>query len=142
MFNYIWPLALVVLSNTVYQICSKSVPDKINPFASLTITYLVGALVSFLLYFAFSKHGNILLEYKKLNWAPFLLGLSIVGLEVGFIFAYKAGWQVSVAATVQSAFLAVALMLVGWLLFHEALTLNKVIGVAVCLVGLAIINYR
>lgn len=43
MLNYIWPLALVVLSNVFYQISAKSVPDAMNPFASLTITYLVGA---------------------------------------------------------------------------------------------------
>ena len=26
MFSYIWPIALVVLSNVVYQICAKSTP--------------------------------------------------------------------------------------------------------------------
>ena len=46
MFSYIWPLGLVVLSNVFYQICAKSVPDRMNPFASLTITYLVGASAS------------------------------------------------------------------------------------------------
>lgn len=35
MFSYVWPLGLVVLSNTLYQICAKEVPEKINPFASL-----------------------------------------------------------------------------------------------------------
>lgn len=35
MFNYVWPIALVVLSNVVYQICAKSVLDGMNPFASL-----------------------------------------------------------------------------------------------------------
>ena len=30
MFSYVWPIALVVLSNTVYQICAKSVPERMN----------------------------------------------------------------------------------------------------------------
>ena len=30
MFSYIWPIALVVLSNVVYQICAKSVPEGMN----------------------------------------------------------------------------------------------------------------
>ena len=51
MFSMIWPIALVVLSNTVYQICAKGVPDKVSPFASLTITYAVGALSTLLLHF-------------------------------------------------------------------------------------------
>ena len=38
MFSLIWPMALLVLSNTVYQICTKSVPDGIDPMASLIVT--------------------------------------------------------------------------------------------------------
>ena len=60
---------------------------------------------------------------------------------VGFIFAYKAGWPVSTAATVQSAFLAIALMVAGLLFFHEAITWNKVVGIVICLIGLAFINH-
>ena len=41
MFSYVWPIALVVFANTLYQICAKSVPQDLNPFASLTVTYAV-----------------------------------------------------------------------------------------------------
>ena len=51
-----------------------------------------------------------------------VLGLVILGLEAGWIYAYKAGWQVSTASVVQSSFLAVALLIVGFLLYHETLT--------------------
>ena len=44
-FSYIWPMALVVLSNVMYQICAKSVPADMNPFASLTVTYLIGLVI-------------------------------------------------------------------------------------------------
>lgn len=94
MFSYVWPLGLVVISNVFYQICAKSVPEKMNPFASLTITYAVGAIASLILYYALNKSGSMLQEYQKTNWAPFVLGLVIVGLEVGYIYAYKAGWPV------------------------------------------------
>ena len=140
MFAYIWPILLVVLSNTVYQICAKSVPGGIHPLASLTVTYAVGAVVSAILYFALNRDGNLLREYSHLNWAPFALGVVIVGLEVGFIYAYKAGWQVSTASIVQSAFLAVTLIVVGLLLYREAITVNKVIGIVICLIGLFFIN--
>ena len=140
MFAYIWPIALVVLSNIVYQISAKSAPEKMNPLASLTVTYLIGALVSLVLYFVLNKGGNLLQEYAQLNWAPFVLGIAIVGLEVGFIYAYKAGWQVSTASIVQSAFLAVALLFVGYLIYHESLTLSKIAGMIICLVGLYFIN--
>ena len=141
-FSYIWPMALLVLSNTVYQICAKSVPEGMNPFASLMVTYLVGAVASAVLYFALGHENGLAKEFSKLNWAPIVLGFVIVGLEAGWIFAYKAGWQVSVGFIVQSAFLALTLLVVGFFLYHEALTWNKLLGVAVCLAGLFIINCR
>lgn len=138
--SYIWPIALVVASNILYQICAKSVPKEIDPMASLTVTYLVGAVCSAALFFVMHRDGSLLREYAKLNAAPVLLGISVVGLEAGFIYAYKAGWPVSTASIVQSAFLSVALIFVGALLYQEAVTPNKLIGVIICLIGLYFIN--
>ncbi len=142
MLSYIWPIALLVVSNTVYQICAKSVPKDMNPIASLVATYLVAAAASVILYYALGSRGNILKEYEKVNWAPFVLGIVIVGLEAGWIYAYKAGWQVSMGFIVQSAFLAIVLLFVGFFFFHEALTWNKVLGVIICMIGLIFINYK
>lgn len=88
--SMIWPIALVVFSNIIYQICAKGVPKEMDTMASMTITYLVGA--------------------------------------------------VSTASLVQSAFLAVALIIVGAVLYREAITANKVIGIVICLIGLYFIN--
>lgn len=140
MFNYIWPMALIVICNTFYQICAKATPD-INPFASLTVTYFVGTLISLIFFFVFRNSGESLMEqYSKLNWAPFVLGLVILGLEAGWIFAYKAGWQVSTGFITQSSVLALLLIIVGAFLYGEKITPNKVIGVIICLIGLFIIN--
>ena len=141
MLSYIWPIALVVLSNTIYQICSKSIPGSINPFASLTVTYMVAAVCAGILYAVMGKDVSLLREYSHLNWASFALGISIVGLEVGFIFAYKAGWPGRTAATVQSAVLAIALMVAGLLFLHEAITWDRGVGIVIWLIGLAFINH-
>lgn len=142
MLAYVWPLALVVLSNVVYQISSKSVSRSIDPFASLTVTYLIGAAVSAVLYFTVSKGSNLLKEYSQLNWASVILGLAVVGLEAGWIFAYRAGWPVSTGFIVQSAVLAALLLAVGYFLYHEAIPWNRLVGVGICLVGLVFINYK
>lgn len=142
MISYVWPIALVVFSNTLYQICAKEVPAGMNAFASLTVTYLVGAAASGLLFLVTGNGANLLQEYGRLNWAPFVLGLVILGLEAGWIYAYKAGWPVSTAFIVQSAILAGFLLAVGYVLYREPLAWNKVAGVVICLIGLYVINYK
>ncbi len=142
MISYVWPIALVVFSNTLYQICAKEVPAGMNAFASLTVTYLVGAVASGLLFLVTGNGANLLQEYGRLNWAPFVLGLVILGLEAGWIYAYKAGWPVSTAFIVQSAILAGFLLAVGYVLYREPLAWNKVAGVVICLIGLYVINYK
>ena len=93
MFSYIWPIALAILSNVLYHICAKTTPEGIHPFASLTVTYLTGAVLSAVLYYVLAPQANLVKECSRLNWAPFALGIVIVGLEGGWLYAYKAGWQ-------------------------------------------------
>ena len=139
-FAMLWPVALVVLSNTVYQICAKSLPPDIHPLAALSVTYAVGALASLALFFLLSRGGNLLTEYRHLNWSSFVLGLCIVGLEFGFIYIYKAGWPVSTGQIVTSAALGVVLIFVGLLLYKESISPSKLAGIVICLVGLFFIN--
>lgn len=140
MLDYIWPIALVVACNTMYQVCSKSIAADVHPLASVAMTYVVGAIAATSMYFVLTKGGNILKEFSHLNWASYALGFVVIGLEVGFLFAYRAGWQVNTAATVQGAALAIALLIVGYLVFKEPVNASKLIGVALCLGGLFFIN--
>lgn len=138
--NMYLPIALIVISNIFYHICSKSLPDNVNPFASLTVTYLVGAIVSLIIYLITTKGGNIITEYKNLNWTSWILGLAIVGLEAGSVYMYKAGWNISTGQLVHSSILAVCLIIVGIILYKEHLSPSKIAGIIICMVGLFFIN--
>lgn len=140
MFNYIWPLAIIVLSNILYQICAKGIPQQMNTYASMTVTYAVATLFSTIMFFVTTKGSNIVNEFKLSNWATVVLGVVITGLEVGFIYAYKAGWKVSTLSTISNAFLAIGIIFLGFFLYHEVITWNKIVGVLICLVGLWFIN--
>ena len=63
--SYSWPIILVVISNILYQVCAKSVPKDMDAMASMTITYLVGALCSAVMYFIMNRNGNLLHEYSS-----------------------------------------------------------------------------
>ena len=108
----------------------------------MTFTYLVAAVLSFVLFLITNKEHNIAAEFGKLNWTSYILGIVIVGLEAGTLYAYKAGWQISTESIVQNCFLAVALLLVGYLLYKEPITANKLAGMLICLFGLYLINKK
>ncbi len=135
-----WPIAIAVVSDIVYQIASKSTPQNLNAFASLTITYLVAAAASAVLFFVTGKGGSLLQEWRGVNWSALVLGLAIVGLEFGSMYMYRIGWPVNTGYVVRGITVAVLLVFVGWLLYHEQLTLSKGIGITACLPGLFLIN--
>jgi len=138
--SYYWPIILVVVSNVAYHIVAKSTPVSINPLASLGITYLVGMIAVFLLYFLTSPVKSLATEYSGLNWTSFALGAAIVGLEYGFLNMYKVGWNISIGSLVASISVALILILVGILYYKEALTVPNLAGVLLCLAGLVLIN--
>lgn len=138
-FAMYWPIALAVFADIFYQICSKSTPANLNPFASLTITYLVGAAISALIYFMTSG-GNLLAEWREINWTTFILGIAIVGLEAGSIYMYRAGWNMNTGYIVKALILGIALIAIGYFVYKEQFTMTKAAGIIVCLFGLYLIN--
>lgn len=142
MQNYLWPIMLVVGSNVFYHICTKSIPENVQPFAALTVTYFVSMISAALLYFFTSETRNLIMDWKNLNWTSFVLGIAIVGLEVGFIQMYRVGWNISIGSLVANIALAVVLIIVGLLIYKENISVNQVIGIALCISGLIFINKR
>ena len=141
MWNMLWPAVLIVLSNTVYNITAKSTPENVNPFLSLTVTYLVAAGLTLILFFVIPKEGGSLpAELGKLNWTSFVLGLVIVGLEAGYIYLYRAGWPVNIASLVVNICLACILVVVGYFCYQETLTIKQILGILLCCGGLFLIN--
>ena len=137
--NMYWPLGIVVFSNVIYNIASKSIPAGASPWAVLVITYLVSSFLSLIAFFIFEDNRNFLSSLQKLDWTGFALGLSMVGLEIGYIFIYRAGWKLSVASLLANILLAVILLLIGLLIYQEDLNAMQFLGIAMCLTGCALL---
>ncbi len=138
--GYYMPVILIVIGNVFYNIAAKSTSQDVNPFASLVVSYLTSAFGCLLLFFVTrmitGKNDHLFHEVRKVNWATFLLGISIIGAEAGALFLYKAGWKISVAQVLYSSLIAVSLMLVGYFIYREPITVTKLAGMIICLLGL------
>ncbi|MGL4606951.1 MAG: EamA family transporter [Eubacteriaceae bacterium] len=115
-------------------------PQNSNPFLLLVFTYLVAGVVAFLLYLFTGGEKDFVAAIQEINWTSYVLGICIVGLEVGYILAYRFGWNISIASVMANICLGIALVPIGVLFYKEVLTLNHLIGISFCLLGLFFIN--
>jgi len=145
---FYFPVLLIIAANVLYHICAKSIPSQMNPMVSLMITYLVaGSLTLFMFFlmpqiFTMDKKLDITLvgQIKQANWAPYILGFVIVGLELGNILMYRVGWDISLGSLVCNISLAVILLAIGVLFYKEAISTSQIFGIGICIVGLIFIN--
>lgn len=140
MLNFIWPVILVVLANVLYNIAAKAIPPDCSPYLALVVAYGLAAALSLGCHFIFESHTPLTSMFSKINWATYLLALSMVGLEVGYIFMYRVGWKISMASLVSNILLALALLLVGILFYREKIAARQLVGIAVCLAGICILS--
>jgi len=132
-------VALTVGSNVLYHVSQKSIPGGAHPLMSLTVTYLVALAVTLLLWPLYPGGAPSWRSLASLNWASVAVGVAIVGVEMGVLLAYRAGWRVSVGSTAVNVALAVILIPIGLLFFGERLTPTNAAGVVLCLAGLLLL---
>ncbi len=147
--TYYLPILLMVLATTLYHIGQKSVPAQVNPVFSLTMNY-VSALLGTILLIPFypsklipfypSKSAGAW-SIQSVNWASCSVGLSIVGVELAVLLAYRTGWKISLVSVIGNTASALLLVAVGLIFFHEHLSPRNLAGIALCLAGLGLIAH-
>lgn len=139
---YYFAIALTILSGVLYHVFLKLTPGDVHPLISLIATYVtsiflcVGALL-------FSPLQTRLVEaFGELNWTSYALAVAIVGLEVGSLLAYRAGWRISNFGVMVNVAVMILLVPIGLLIFEERLSPVNVIGILIAIVGLVMMNLR
>ena len=136
----VWPVILVVASNCLYHMCSKSVPNDVNSFGTLMITYITSAIICSVLFLLMTKPDNVSFEMAKINWTSIALGVAIIGLETGYILMYRNGWKISSGSVVANICLAIALLVIGFILYKENISIKQIIGIIACAIGLILVT--
>ncbi len=141
--NYFFPPILVVMGLVVYQISQKSTDRDANPFVVVIMAYLIGIAACVGAYFLFPKQETASLPMvKTVVWSALGIGLGAATIEIGFMLAYRAGWNLSLLPVSVNVCGAVILILIGLFAFRETLSVEKVIGMLLCIGGLALITIR
>ncbi len=137
---YVFSIVLIVASNILYNICQKSTPESANPMSSLLVTYLTASIITLITFLLYYTDKSLVQSVEELNWTSIALGVAIVGLEFGYLMAYRAGWNISEGSLVANIILALILIPVGIFFYQEGFGLNKTAGVVLCVIGLILLN--
>jgi drug/metabolite transporter (DMT)-like permease len=135
-------MILLVASVVSYQIAAKFVPHTLSPWHVLTIVYSIGVFISVLAGFIDTSEKSLWQTLRASNWAVFVLAIAVVGIETGYLLAFRAGWKLNITGVFSNAAAALVVFPVGVLILKERVTTLNVIGVVVAIVGLYLIVRR
>jgi len=133
------PIALIVVSNVAYHVGQKAVPKGLHPLAATLGMYLVATVTTVALLPVLgpsSWRGPAVAPH----WSLLVVGLGIVGIEVGFLIAYRSGWPLSTTAVTATTLVALALLPIGLLFFREAMSGARAMGLVLAVAGLWLIS--
>ena len=136
-----FPVTLAVLANVFYHVASKSIPAEQNAFMGLVVNYATALIASAILFFL-TPHEKIFVEAARSNWACILMGVSITGVEAAFVMIYRAGGELSTAALVVNILIALAMLVVGGIFYHEEISARKIFGAALCVAGVVLLSLK
>lgn len=129
------PLITVSLGIGLYQLCLKRMPELDNPFRLLSIVYTLTALVTFTLSQIFPSNIPHLQIVKDGGFALALLSLAPVVIEIGYLWAFRAGWKLGLLNVVISSSCVILMLCVGFILYRERITATQFCGVLLCVAG-------
>lgn len=133
-------LLTAVVGTIGYHLAQRQVTSDASPALVLVAAYLVGAAICGLLLITLFPSRSAVRE--QLTWPVLALGVTVVLIEVGFVWMYRSGWTLATGGLVVNVLATIALATVGVLAFGERLDWTTVAGAAICLVGLGVMGLR
>ena len=135
--------ALVAIVGAVgYQYFVKRVPASLNPVVSMIGIYVAVLALGVILLPLFPAEGGLLHHVRQLSWIQLALAVSVTMIELGFLLMYRYGWDLSTGNLVTGVVINLVLVGLGVSLLGERVSRVNGIGIALCILGVALISYR
>ena len=126
-----WMLAAIALATVgqiVYQIGQRAVPQNASPLVVLSIAYFAAGTLCVALAWLTGALNGAPSWRIALGWPTALIAVSIVGIEIGYLIAYRSGWTIGSAFASESTVTIFALALIGRFAFGNPLSLRQMLG--------------
>ena len=135
--------AFIAVAGAVgYQYFVKRVPTTINPLVSVIGVYLAVLALSIVLLPLFPAEGGLRHHFRQLSWVQVAMAVTVFLIELGFLLMYRYGWTLSTGNLVTGVFVNIILVGLGVILLGEKVSLINAAGIALSILGVAMISYR
>lgn len=128
-------VAVVVLGQVLYHSVARGTKESTSPFILVAIAYAVGLCVVVATGVMSGQFAVHQLVARDSLIRGLSLGIAVTLVELGYIIAYKRGLSIATGALSILAITTVALAPIGVLLFSERLSARLVLGAALAVVG-------
>ncbi len=137
-----FPILMTVFGGVLYHVSQKAIPHTVHPFAAVIIAYSAGILACAAGLILDPAGRSFTDSIKQANWAMIGVGLGAVIIEIGFLLAYRHGWNINAASVVCNISVALLLIPIGTLAFREHLSFRQAAGIGCCLIGLYLLSEK
>ena len=142
MNSFYLPILMTIGGGVLYHVGQKAIPQTVHPFVAVIVAYSIGILLCAAALYFDPAGRSFSASVKELNWAVIGVGVGAVVIEIGFLLAYRNGWNINAASVVCNISVALLLIPIGLVVFREHLTLRHAAGIGCCLIGLYLISKR
>jgi drug/metabolite transporter (DMT)-like permease len=133
---------VAILGGVGYQFFVKRVPVALNTPVNVIAVYIAVIALCIILLPLFPLEGGLRNHIKQLSWLQLALAVSVVMIELGFLLMYRYGWNLSTGNLITGVFINVALVVIGIGLLSEKLNTVNLVGIALSILGVALMGYR
>lgn len=143
-------LLVVVVSLVMYHVTQRSMPSVIRPAPLFTFVYGVAMVIMMMMVLGDglgsrstpTDGGGPAGQFRLVatSWAPWLLAMSVAGIELGVYAMYRSGWPLSTASITSQSIAVTILAVVGVIVFAEHMSTGRLLGIAFCAVGAVLLT--
>ena len=132
------PVVMIIGGGVLYHVCQKATPQTLDPFLALSISFGLASLACFAL--SASREGLSSAQLHRVNWTSIALALALVAIESGYLIGYRAGLKLNLTSFACNNLIALALLVLGTIIYRESFTPRAGVGMVVCVVGLLLLR--
>ncbi len=133
-------LGIAAMGNVTYHLGQKTISPSANPMILLMAVYGVAFLLCAVAAPFFRDTSGLAWSAQILSWPVLVLGAGVVLIEIGFLLAYRSGDILQWSGVAVNGASAVLLIPIALMVFREAFSLSRVIGILLTLAGLALVT--